>query len=243
MINIRLPNISGSTERAQLEQIKGYLYQFAEELNYAVKTIDNKQSEMSMQITQSTTSTAKEKIPESLNEQFSALKPLIIKSAEIVNAYYEEINSTLRGEYKALSEYGNFVQTTEAQIKQTSDRIDENYKLFESIDSWKRNTEAYIRTGWLNSDSSAETPVYGMEVGQDTVVDGATVFKKYARYTADKITFFDGFENEMGYLSGKTLYINNIIVKGVFYLGDIKYDTAQGGVAAKWAEGEVKWQQ
>lgn len=243
MINIRLPNINGSTDKAQLEQIKRYLYQFAEELNYAVGTLDNNQAQISNQISQASVNSSKEKTAESINAQFNALKPLIIKSAEIVNSYYEEINSLLKSEYEALSDYGNFKQTTELKLQETSDSITQNYTQLETIGEWKRNTEAYIRTGWLNSDFTSETPVYGMEVGQDTTVDGESIFIKYARYTADKITFFDGYGNEMGYLSGKTLYINNIIVKGVIYLGDVKLDTSQGGVAAKWAEGEVKWQQ
>lgn len=243
MINIRLPNINGSTDRAQLEQIKRYLFQFAEDLNFAVNALENNQSTISKQITASVESSAKAKTPESLNEQFNSLKPLIIKSADIVNSYYEEINSLLKGEYEALSDYGNFKQKTELELQETSKSITQNYELLESIDGWKRNTEAYIRTGWLNSDSTSETPVYGMEVGQDTTVDGETVFKKYARYTADKITFFDGYGNEMGYLSGKTLYIYNIIVKVTIYLGNVKFDTSHGGVAAKWAEGEVIWQQ
>lgn len=243
MINIRFPNINGSTERVQLEQIKRYLFQFAEDLNYAVNTIENNQNTISEQVSLNNSSSANATTPEALNEQFNALKPLIIKSADIVNAYYEEVNSLLRGEYEALSDYGNFKQTTELALKETSDSITQNYTLLETINDWKRNTEAYIRTGWLNDDNTSQTPVYGMEVGQDITVDGETIFKKYARYTADKITFFDGYGNEMGYLSGKTLYINNIIIKGALYLGDIKFDTSQGGVAAKWAEGEVQWQQ
>lgn len=243
MINIRLPNINGSTDRAQLEQIKRYLFSFAEELNYAVNSLDNNQTKISEQILQASSGSVNVKTHETLNEQFNSLKPLIIKSADIVNAYYEEVNSLLRGEYEALSDYGNFKQATELMLQETSDSITQNYQLLEIIDEWKRNTEAYIRTGWLNDDSTSQTPVYGMEVGQNIEVDGESIFKKYARYTADKITFFDSYGNEMGYLSGKTLYINNIIIKGMLYLGDVKFDTSQGGVAAKWAEGEVQWQQ
>lgn len=243
MINIRLPNINSSTtDREQLEQIKRYLFQFAEDLNYAVNVIDNNQSSISDQIIKASESSTKVKTSEAVNEQFNSIKPLIIKSADIVNSYYEQINSLLKGEYEALSDYGNFKQTTELRLQEASDGITENYELLEKIGDWKRNTEAYIRTGWLNSDNTSETPVYGMEIGQETQINGESFFKKFARYTSDKITFFDGYGNEMGYLSGKTLYINNIIVKGVIYLGNVKFDTSQGGVAAKWAEGEVQWQ-
>lgn len=37
--NIRYPNITGSTPTDQLTQIKGYLYQLVDQLNYALTTI------------------------------------------------------------------------------------------------------------------------------------------------------------------------------------------------------------
>ena len=243
MINIRLPNINGSTEKLQLEQIKRYLFQIAEDLNYAVKSIDNNQTKMSEQIVQVSESSSKSKTSETLNEQFNALKPLIIKSADIVNSFYEKISTELEGEFVASSEFGIYKEETNLVLEQTSENITQNYKLIEQIDGWKRDTEACIRTGWLNGDDDAQNNVYGMEIGQTTTIDGETIFRKYARYTANKISFFDAYGNEQGYLSDKTLYINNIIVKGAIYLGDVKFDTSQGGVAAKWAAGEVIWQE
>lgn len=38
-INIRYPNISGFTEREQITQIKSYLHQLVEQLNYALPNI------------------------------------------------------------------------------------------------------------------------------------------------------------------------------------------------------------
>lgn len=38
-INIRYPNISGLTEREQLSQIKSYLHQLVEQLNWALPTL------------------------------------------------------------------------------------------------------------------------------------------------------------------------------------------------------------
>ena len=35
-LNLRLPNITGSSDREQLTQIKSYLYQMAEQLNFAM---------------------------------------------------------------------------------------------------------------------------------------------------------------------------------------------------------------
>ena len=38
-VDIRLPNINGKTESEQLAQIKSYLYQFAEQLQWAMSTV------------------------------------------------------------------------------------------------------------------------------------------------------------------------------------------------------------
>lgn len=43
MTHIRLPNITGKTEAQQLEQIKNYLFQLAQELNYAFSALEEKQ--------------------------------------------------------------------------------------------------------------------------------------------------------------------------------------------------------
>ena len=38
-VNLRYPNISGFTEKEQLAQIKSYLYQIVDQLNYALPTL------------------------------------------------------------------------------------------------------------------------------------------------------------------------------------------------------------
>ena len=39
-LDIRLPNITATTDAGKLEQIRSYLYQFAEQLNWALKTFE-----------------------------------------------------------------------------------------------------------------------------------------------------------------------------------------------------------
>lgn len=41
MINFRYPNITGPTEREQLAQIKSFLRQFVDDLNYAFSVIED----------------------------------------------------------------------------------------------------------------------------------------------------------------------------------------------------------
>lgn len=124
-IELRLPNITGVTEKEQLLQIKSYLYQLSQELQYAFETV-NKTSGTS----ESTPSVTNQPYPgftsssgtESGNAQvtFAAMKSLIIKSADIVNAYYAEINKRLEGIYVAQSDFGEFAERTSQEIEETS---------------------------------------------------------------------------------------------------------------------------
>ena len=55
--------------------------------------------------------------------RFSSLKALIIKSADIVDAYYEEINRRLSGQYLAISDFGSYRQETEQVITENAQGI------------------------------------------------------------------------------------------------------------------------
>lgn len=41
MIEIRLPNINGTTEKEQIDQLKSYIYQLVEQLNWAFNALEN----------------------------------------------------------------------------------------------------------------------------------------------------------------------------------------------------------
>ena len=78
-------------------------------------------------------------------------------------------------------------------------------------------------------------PVYGLEVGQKNIVDGVEVFNKYARFTSDRLSFYDRNDTEVAYISDKKLYINNVEITGSYKIGRF-VDTVlpDGGVVTKW---------
>lgn len=45
MINLRFPNINGATEAEQLKQIKSYLHQLVQELNWALSVLESERKE------------------------------------------------------------------------------------------------------------------------------------------------------------------------------------------------------
>ncbi len=139
MIDIRLPQITGQTEREQLQQIKSYLFQLSSQLQWALQNIDT--------VNVSSTSTSPQIIPTNpygtssigmagegdAYSTFNSIKSLIIKSAEIVDAYYQEINTRLESEYAASSDFGTFKQQMMQEIATTSDGIEQNFANIQEI--------------------------------------------------------------------------------------------------------------
>jgi vacuolar-type H+-ATPase subunit H len=285
--------------------------------------------------------------PEDILKNFNDLKGLIIKSADIVNAYYEEINTKLSGLYVAQSEYGTFVEQTNAVITQNSIDITQNYsnlllvtgslegsinsttetlegkiktaketlegsisdtkdtldtsiaeaksdlqgnisdteknlnkgiedaksdlsadigkargELASSIDDAKKDlnksiedaekklqdaidsvsailveVQAYVKSGLLYYDDNG-IPIYGVEVGQTNLVNGQEVFNKYARFTSDRLSFFDQNGTEVAYISDRKLFISNVEITVSLKMGGFE-DTvmADKSIITKWVGG------
>ena len=91
-MNIRFPNITGVSEAEQLIQIKSYLYQLVEQLNWMLPAIESSTG-------QAGTSSTNPSIGDISAETFYELKSLLIKSSDTLNAYYEKINAKLEGQY------------------------------------------------------------------------------------------------------------------------------------------------
>ena len=330
-IDIRLPNINGASESEQLAQIRSYLYQFAEQMKWAIDTIDSGNSTSIFNgntgnaVSSSGGGTAN---TQSEMSNFDSIKALIIKSADIVDAYYEEINRRLSGEYVAQSTFGEYSQQTSQAITETSSQITRNFENIEKINSDikvinERLTDAYIKQGHIdNKDVYGEgielnlrndggesnipmpadgvyeissfsdmgidgyvaywfspsigvlcvgearedvtvgtkvtltfepstskipawdikssvftpitgtIPVYGLEIGQTSEIDGVEVFDKFARFTSDRLSFYDKNDTEVAYISDYKLYITYAEI-GTLKLGAYIIDTTNG-LAIKW---------
>lgn len=130
-INLRYPNITGLSEREQLAQMKSYLHQLVGELQWALNNV----SEVASVYTPSGNSSASGSTPTSLTGKtaFDAIKPLIIKSADIVQAYYDQITTKLEGQYVAVSDFGTFVEQTEQKIEQNSTSTTQQFEHIQVI--------------------------------------------------------------------------------------------------------------
>lgn len=237
-IQLRMPSITGS-DREQLSQIRSYLYQIVPQLEWALGNMEN--SIASNQVVLQTsggstnqTSTASAKV------SFAELKPLIIKSADIVNAYYDEISKKLDGLYVAESDFGTFVEQTEQSLTANSTDIEQAFTNLqqiltdiENLNFTLASVNARIKSGLLYYDGGI--PVYGLEIGQKTTIDGEEVFKKFARFTADRLSFYDQNDTEVAYISDYKLYIRNVEIKDTFQEGGYKdFIDPNGGIVTKW---------
>lgn len=137
MIDIRLPNITGATEREQLIQVKSYLHQLAEQLQWALQNVDTSNNSVVAAPTARSLAPSIGNASGEINAQatFASIKSLIIKSAEIVDAYYEEINNKLVGLYVAQSDFGTYVEQTEAKFEATSKDITQTYTNIQTLES------------------------------------------------------------------------------------------------------------
>lgn len=247
IIDIRRPNITDQTEAGKLEQIRSYLYYMSEQLNWAFNTIETGYSSPTANITQSAVSKAA--TPEETESNFNALKGLIIKSADIVNAYSEVISKKLEGVYVAESPSGNYKQETAALIEANSKSITQTYENIqrietnfngelESVRSQLKDTRAYIRTGEIADG------VYGVEVGQSDEFNGEE-FRRFASFTADKLSFYDGNRDEVAYISNYKLWITQAHIRQDLLFGDsegYRLDTSDG-IAFIWEDrGGSVWQ-
>ena len=249
MASLRLPKITAKDDGGKLIQIHSYLYQLVEELNWALDTVQTGNT-TSQQIVSANTGGALSEEAEA-QKSFAAIKSLIIKSADIVQAYYDEINARLEGIYVAQSDFGTYQQQTELNFEATSSAITETFNnlqtlqvLIDEVNSTlgdKINelqtivANAYIKSGLLE-ETEQGVPIYGLEVGERVTVDGVETFNKFARFTSDRISFYDQNGTEVAYVSDYKLYIYEAEFLGRIKIGNFRLDSTDG-LAFSWIGG------
>ena len=247
-IDIRFPNITASTEAGKLQQMQSYIHQLVEQLNWALNNIDITGGESNVIQAKPSTATTTTQQDDPISN-FNSIKGLIIKSADIVNAYYEKIDSLLKlsGYYMAQSDFGTFeeetlnlVSATDKQLRQ--DLVDKQ-TIYDENGNIKKEllVNGHIYSGIIEYAKDGEA-IVGIEIGQTTTAtdeSGSSSFTKFARFTAERLSFYDIYGNEVAYISDYKLYITNVEITGSLKEGGYKDTvTADGGIVTKW-EGSV----
>ena len=236
MIDIRYPNITAKDSAGQLQQIRSYLHQLAEQLNWGLNEVEKAQTGTA------TPSVVVDKgiTPQEAESTFNSIKALIIKSADIVKAYEQTIFTDFNGMYFAESDFGTYIVETNRSIEENSKGVKDTYTNIQTITNTvdglaeeSRTTNAYIKRGLLDYDDNGNA-IYGVEVGE-TTEDGS--FLRYARFKADRLSFFDESGNEVAYIGAGCLYVvGKTVFLGEIQLGSYKTDTSDG-LAFTWIGG------
>lgn len=237
-IDIRLPHITATTDAGKLQQMQSYMYQLAEQLNWALNTVESAQAGnvTAGVVYQQRANTT----PQEAEDTFNSIKALIIKSADIVKAFETTIFSDFNGKYFADSDFGTYLEETSRKVEESSKGVTETFTRVESIDSRVegvedeiKTTNAYIQRGLLSNGE------YGIEIGE-TSEEG--VFRQYARFTSDKLSFHDVNGYEVAYIGAgdsnngdtKCLYVTGrAVFQGEIHFRGYKVDTSDG-LAFTW---------
>ena len=259
-MNVQYPKITGQSSEEQLRQIRSYLYQLAEQLNMESGTqtvgMIHQSAALTASFTQRSQSGSAEGTGGTPGSTFNQIKSLIIKSAEIVEAYSEEIKRRLTGYYVAQSDYGTYQQEVNAAIQGNAERIDQNYDNVQAITGqleWVNDTKATIRSGMLfevgeNEKDELEalgqsfasgTPIYGIEIGQtsETKVDGETVatFSKFARFTSYGMTLYKKDGTLVAWFTDAGMHVPVATIHDTLTVGGFQEKVdADGGTVERW---------
>lgn len=233
-INIALPKITSGNPTEQMRQMQSYVYQLAEQLNWAFSTIEaSSPGNVSPDIK---IESSEEMTDKEVENTFNSIKSLIIKSADIVQAYEETIMNDFNGTYFADSDFGTYLKETNRSITDTSERAEEVYTKTETIEgkvdgieNETKETNAYIHRGLLGYHKRLGKDVYGVAVGQTE--DGA--YKNYAWFISEGLCLFDENGNEVAYISQHKLYITDAVFLGTVQFGGYRIDTSDG-IAFTW---------
>lgn len=231
-IDLRFPNITSATPEGQMAEMQSYMHQLVQQLNWALNTIDNAKEGNTSSVVIADGGDTSMSDAEVAQETFNSIKALIIKSADIVSAYETTLKESFDGEYVAVSDFGAYKQDTSLSIETNSKDITEIFNNIQIIGEDIKETNAYIQRGLLGYDKNGNA-VYGLAVGE---TDENGSYKKYAWFTANKLSFFDGGGNEVAYISSNTLYITDAVFLGKVQFGGYNADTSDG-LAFTWIGG------
>ena len=238
-VDIRLPNITATTDAGKLQQMQSYMYQLVEQLNWALNNIDS----IGVAPTETPTTATPAASKDDPLSNFNSIKGLIIKSADIVNAYYEKIDSLLKlsGDYTASSDFGEYNETTLNLVSATDKLLKQDLVSKQTIFDENGNIRAellvngHIYSGIIEYAMDGEA-IVGIEIGQTT--NGT--FKKFARFTSDKLAFYNELNPDapVAYISDYKLYITHAEITGSLKEGGyVDTITDNGGIVTRWVGG------
>ena len=119
-VNIRYPNISGLSEREQLAQIKSYLYQIVDELNYALPTLGGSTQTYDVQ---------------GAEVSYYELRSLIISTTGELRDQYEKLYQRLESDYTSKKEFNESAAAVDVALNRLLELINTLDKSVEGLEA------------------------------------------------------------------------------------------------------------
>lgn len=231
-LELRPPDQSGGSPAEQLRALQSYLCSLTAQLQYAFDTLEGRAGTEKIVYAATaapTTPTAAER-----QQELSRLKSLILKSAQVTAVLEQRVEQRLEGKYVAESQFGAFCQETSQAIAANSRAIEQQFTNVQQLDSAVEQLRSSVRevSATIRSGELADG-VYGVEIGQQEGEDGVIRFRRYARLTAQKLSFYDSNDVEVAYVSDRRLHIT---------AADAAQITTQSLTAAQLQMGDYTWQ-
>lgn len=204
------PPVLAGTPEIKLNQMYHYLFDISNKLNEALMTVSIEQMEPETRASIQKAAGASE----TAAKDYTALKSLIIKNAEIVRAEMTEIRTYMDSHYEAISEqFGTFQQDIHREIVETAQGTVDSYHIDERISDLQAETadfinsiNAYIFSGILNPNTGEVGIAIGYNVtNQDGSLNQAN---KMATFTADRLSFWLN-NTEVAYFSNQVFHIES----------------------------------
>ena len=172
MTDIRLPNISASADAStQMAQMRSYLYQMVEQLNWALSALDSGGTAslpvQTASLPVQTVGKAEPATSDETDQRMANLRDLIIKSAESVQTELDEIKK----------DYKSIASVTESYYKSNSPTELTGGTWTDTYPGWEPGTYIWTRSTVTYSDGSeptTTTPVCVTGAKGDSGVDGVS---------------------------------------------------------------------
>jgi hypothetical protein len=126
-INIRFPNITANSEREQITQIKSYLHQLVDQLNYALSTLGT--GDGKGQSTDAKSSGTYE--VQGGEVSYYELRSLIIQELQEVEDLFDKLSQKMQNEYVRNDEVDSIAKQSAEKITFT---LDEDGNLYYEVE-------------------------------------------------------------------------------------------------------------
>ena len=219
MILLQPPRLFGD-ERQQLTQLKDYLGALIPQLNLALEQATRQ--EYTLQTAQPQAIRAQKE--QQAAATFADVKSLIIKSADIVNAWYDAISLKLQGLYVAQSDFGTYREETALLLEASARQVELLFENDQTLETEFSNLQATANDLRATSGSLSADMETVKAQGQAAAHSIAGLESTAAGLVAESAALKSAADRMDGQLAG--LVADNLLTKAYIRMGLL--DTEEG---------------